>query len=70
MKPAVFSAQLRKIAHACGVEAACVLDVPTPYLRKRLMAKGVGFVTSRGNFFLPALLHLRPTRRKKPRARR
>ena len=68
MKPIALTAQLRKVAHGCGCEAACILDDPTPYLKKRLMAEGVGFVTPRGEFFLPSLLHLKPARRERPRA--
>ena len=62
MKPAALGAQLLRVKQACGCEAACFLDAPAPYLKKRLMADGVGFVTSRGEFFLPALLHLKPGR--------
>ena len=68
MKPAVLAAQLRKVAQACGCEAVCILDEATPYLKKALMAEGVGFVTPRGEFFLPSLLHLKPTRRERSRA--
>lgn len=62
MKPAALVAQLHRVKHACGCEAACFLDAPTPYLKKRLMEEGVGFVSARGEFFLPALLHLKPAR--------
>lgn len=68
MKPAALAAQLRRVSQAAGCDAACVLDDPTPYLKKRLMAEGAGFVTARGEFFLPALLHLKPVREKKPAA--
>lgn len=62
MKPAALAAQLRRVRQACGCEAACLLDAPAPYLKKRLMEEGIGFVTARGEFFLPALLHLKPER--------
>jgi len=66
VKPAALAAQLRRISQAAGCDAACALDDPSPYLKKRLMAEGSGFVTNRGEFFLPALLHLKPVREKKP----
>ena len=62
MKPSALAGQLRRVRQACGCEAACLLDAPAPYLKKRLMEDGVGFVTARGEFFLPALLHLKPER--------
>lgn len=66
MKPAVLAVLLRQISQAAGCDVVCVLDDPTPYLKKRLMAEGAGFVTTRGEFFLPALLHLKPLRTQKP----
>lgn len=68
MKPAALAAQLRRISQAAGCDAACVLDDPAPYLKKRLVAEGAGFVTTRGEFFLPALLHLKPIRAERPAA--
>lgn len=62
MKPSALAGQLRRVRQACGCEAACLLDAPAPYLKKRLMEEGVGFVTARGEFFLPELLHLKPER--------
>ena len=53
MKPAALAAQLLRVGQACGCEAACFLDAPAPYLKKRLMANGVGFVTSRGSSSCP-----------------
>ena len=65
MKPATLAAQLHRVKHVCGCEAACFLDAPTPYLKKRLMEEDVGFISARGEFFLPALLHLKPARESK-----
>lgn len=62
MKPAVLAGQLRRVRKACDCEVACFLDAPAPYMKKRLMEEGIGFVTARGEFFLPELLHLKPER--------
>ena len=62
MKPRALGAHMHTIARACGCRAACLLDAPSPYLKKSLMADAVGFVTLQGEFFLPALLRLRPSR--------
>ena len=66
MRPAELIRQSRVIEQATGLHAIVRLESATPYLKRELIASEVAFLIDDGEFFMPAAIRLKPSR--KPQA--
>lgn len=70
MKPASLIRQATIVADAAEAHVLVRLSDVTVYLRQELIAANIGFMTNKGEFFIPGMLRLKHTKKRVPRPKK